>query len=86
MSEYGAEVLEFIPDVAVLCPKCKGVMVRNGTLTVGDWTAHNYLCQKCKKERRIPTKGQMRRIQEWASKRGRASNNNRPITQTRFKL
>ena len=64
--KYGLDVLEFIPDTAVLCPDCKGVMVKNGTISIGEWTAHNYLCRKCGKQRKVPTKNQIRRIQEWA--------------------
>lgn len=66
LGEHGPDVLEFIPDIAVLCPSCKGVMVKNGTVIMGNWTAHNYLCRKCGKQRKVPTKGQIRRIQEWA--------------------
>ena len=70
VKEYGPGVLEFIPDIAVLCPDCQGVMIKNGTVYVGGWTAHNYLCRKCGKQRRVPTKRQMRKIQEWAQKEG----------------
>ncbi len=69
MREYGLDVLEFVPDTAVLCPYCRGVMVRNGTIAIEKWTAHNYLCRKCGKQRRVPTKAQMRRIEGLASKR-----------------
>lgn len=66
--EYGPDVLEFIPSTAVLCPSCNGMMVKNGTISIGKWTANNYLCKKCGKQRKVPTKGQMRGIQEWKSK------------------
>lgn len=66
--KYGLDVLEFIPDTAVLCPDCRGVMVKNGTVSIGEWTAHNYLCTKCGRQRKVPNKGQMGKIQEWASK------------------
>ena len=64
LEKYGPDVLEFIPDVAILCPVCKGVMVKNGTISIGEWTAHNYLCRKCGKQRKVPTKRQMSKIQE----------------------
>ncbi len=68
--KYGLDVLEFVPDIAVLCPDpiCKGVMVKNGMVSIGEWTAHNYLCKKCGRQRKVPKKCQMRKIQEWASK------------------
>jgi hypothetical protein len=65
LAKCGPEILEFIPNVAVLCPSCKGVMVRNGTFTVGGQTAHNYLCKGCGRQRKVPTKRQMKRIQDW---------------------
>jgi len=65
LEKYGPDVLEFIPGVAVLCPVCKGVMVKNGTISIGEWTAHNYLCRKCGKQRKVPTKRQMKKIQDW---------------------
>ena len=68
LEKYGPEVLEFIPDVAVLCPNCKGAMVRNGTFVTREWTAHNYLCKGCGRQRKIPTKRQIRKIEEWVSK------------------
>jgi DNA invertase Pin-like site-specific DNA recombinase len=70
LEKYGPDVLEFIPDVAVLCPDCKGAMVRNGTFVTREWVAHNYLCKKCGRQRKIPTKHQMRGIQEWVQKEG----------------
>lgn len=63
--EYGPDVLGFIPNTAVLCPSCNGVMVKNGTISIGKWTANNYLCKKCRRQRKVPTKRQMGRIQEW---------------------
>lgn len=63
MKEFGPEVLESIPDIAVLCPSCKGIMVRNGTFAARGLTCHNYLCKGCGKQRRVPTKRQVRRIQ-----------------------
>lgn len=68
VKEYGPDVLEFIPNVAVLCPDCQGVMVKNGMIYMKGHTAHNYLCKKCGKQRKVPKKCQMRKIQEWASK------------------
>lgn len=65
LEKYGPDVLEFIPGVAVLCPVCKGVMVKNGTISIGEWTAHNYLCKGCGKQRKVPTKRQMKRVQDW---------------------
>ncbi len=72
--KYGLDVLEFIPDIAVLCPDpiCEGVMVKNGTVSIGKWTAHNYICKKCGRQRKVPKKCQMGKIQEWASKGGKA--------------
>lgn len=73
LEKCGPDVLEFIPNVAILCPSCKGVMVRNGTLVTKELTAHNYLCKGCGRQRKVPTKRQMKRIQEWiqASLEGR---------------
>lgn len=68
VKEYGLGVLEFIPNVAVLCPDCQGVMVKNGMIYMKGHTAHNYLCKKCGKQRKVPKKCQMKKIQEWASK------------------
>jgi DNA invertase Pin-like site-specific DNA recombinase len=68
LEKHGPDVLEFIPDVAVICPSCRGVMVRNGTLVTKEWTAHNYLCKGCGRQRKIPTKRQVKKIQDWASK------------------
>jgi DNA invertase Pin-like site-specific DNA recombinase/uncharacterized protein YlaI len=69
MEEHGIEVLPYLPRLAVLCPQCEHRMVRNGTLTQWGVTVCNYLCKKCKKQVRIPTKKDMERIQEWVSKR-----------------
>ena len=67
--EFGLEILDFIPKIAVLCPDCpQSVMVRNGTTIVGGMKYHNYLCKNCGRQRKVPTKRQMRRIQELASK------------------
>jgi site-specific DNA recombinase len=81
LEKYGPEVLEFIPDIAILCPSCKGVMVRNGTLVTREWTAHNYLCKGCGKQRRVPTKRQMKRVQDWvqASLDGRKGLNTKKV-------
>ena len=69
LREYGAGVLEFVPNIAVLCPSCQGIMVRNGTVSLGaGHTAQIYFCRKCHKELKIPTKRQMQRIQEWVRK------------------
>lgn len=64
VKEYGLGVLEFIPNVAVLCPDCQGVMVKNGMIYMKGHTAHNYLCRKCGKQRKVPTKNQTEKIQE----------------------
>lgn len=70
VKEYSLGILEFIPNIAVICPDpdCMGVMVKNGTVNIGEWTAHNYLCKKCGTQRRVPTKRQMKKIQGWSSK------------------
>jgi len=74
VKEYGPDVLEFIPNIAVLCPNCQGAMVKNGSPeSIGEWTIHNYLCRKDGTQRRVPTKRQMRKIQEWASKQTKLS-------------
>lgn len=65
VKEYGFGVLEFIPNVAVLCPDCQGVMVKNGMIYIKGHTAHNYLCKKCGRQRKVPTKRQIRSIQDW---------------------
>ncbi len=65
MKEYGLEVLTFVPNIAILCPSCNGIMVKNGAVCVGEWAAHNYLCRNCGKQRKVLTKHQMRKIQEW---------------------
>lgn len=67
LERYGVEVLDWIPNIAVLCPCCGQPMVRNGAIFVGGITARNYLCKKCGKQRRIPTKADIKRIRERSS-------------------
>ena len=78
VKEYGLGILEFIPNIAVICPDpdCKGVMVKNGTVSIGEWTVHNYLCKKCGTQSKIPSKRQMKKIQEWATKQREGLNTN----------
>jgi DNA invertase Pin-like site-specific DNA recombinase len=60
----GVEILEFLPNVGVLCPLCNGVMENNG--------GSNYLCKRCNKQLMVPKKNEMERIREWAFKRDKS--------------
>ena len=75
IDDYGIEVLDHIPNLAVLCPKCSQPMIKNGTLTLDGLTTRNYLCKKCEKQLRIPTRAHMRRIREWASRQDQKEQN-----------
>jgi DNA invertase Pin-like site-specific DNA recombinase len=65
VKECGIGVLEFIPNIVVLCPVCQGTTVKNGTIYMNGRTVHNYLCRKCGKQHKIPTQRQMKRVQDW---------------------
>lgn len=60
----GVEILDFLPNVGVLCPLCNGVMEDNG--------GSNYLCKRCNKQLMVPKKNEMERIREWAFKRDKS--------------
>lgn len=76
MEEYGIEVVPYIPRIAVLCPRCGHPTVRNGTLIAWGVTVCNYLCKKCGRQLRVPTKKDMERIQGWLSKRESGNGHN----------
>jgi hypothetical protein len=67
MKLHGAEVLDFIPKVAVQCRTCGGIMTFNGTVNRAGWVIRIYKC-KCQSQRLVPTKAEIRNILEWASK------------------
>jgi hypothetical protein len=58
IEEFGLfPVLESSPVVAVVCPDCKSVMVKNGQRDrTGDLKRHNYICtgDGCETQRRFP--------------------------------
>ncbi len=56
----GIDVLEFLPLVAPICPNCGGMMKSNGS---------TYICQNCKRQRRVPKKKEIEKIREWALRR-----------------
>ena len=56
----GIEVLNFLPQVAPICPNCGGMMKSNGS---------TYICQNCKRQRRTPKKKEIEKIVEWALRR-----------------
>lgn len=52
------------PDVAVLCSRCGGRMVRNGLRPlVGGPFVQNWLCRKCRIQKRYPGSRELKRIQ-----------------------
>lgn len=59
LENCGIDVLDFLPNVAVLCPNCGNVMKRNGS---------TYLCQ-CGRQLRNPKKKEIEKIREWVFKR-----------------
>jgi DNA invertase Pin-like site-specific DNA recombinase len=60
----GLEVLDYLPDVALICPECHGIMVRNGS---------SYICQNCKRQSKAIKKKSIEKIREWALKRDKAT-------------
>jgi len=63
----GIEVLEFIPEVAVLCPNCGEIMKCNG-----GGSNDIYTCPKCGANKQCPKKKEVVKILEWGLKRERA--------------
>lgn len=59
----GLEILDFLPNVGVLCPACGEIMRNNG--------GSNYICMKCRKQMRTPNKDEIKKIRDWAFKRER---------------
>jgi len=56
----GIEVLDFLPQVAPLCPNCGGLTRSNGL---------TYKCKDCGRQLRVPKKKEIEKIREWALKR-----------------
>ena len=56
----GIDVLEFLPQVAVICPNCEGIVKGNGS---------TYICQNCKRQLKVPKKKEIEKIREWAFRR-----------------
>jgi len=58
----GIEVLNFLPQVAPICPNCGGTMKSNGP---------TYICQNqnCNRQSKVPKKKEIEKIREWAFKR-----------------
>ena len=57
MESCGIEVLNFLPQVAPICPSCEGIMKNNGP---------SYICQNCKRQLEVPKKKEVEKILEWA--------------------
>lgn len=79
MKLHGAEVLDFIPKVAVECRTCGSIMKFNGTVNRDGWVIRIYKC-KCGSQRLVPTRAEIRRILEYASKQDTTSP--KPISTT----
>jgi len=61
VSKFGIHYSEKYLDIAILCPKCRTPMVKNGTKpTRGVWV-NNYICpcSECKEQKQVPTGGQL---------------------------
>jgi DNA invertase Pin-like site-specific DNA recombinase len=63
IANCGLDILDYLPDVALLCPDCRSKMVRNGEI---------YICQNCRRQLRAIKKTAIERIREWALKRDKA--------------
>jgi DNA invertase Pin-like site-specific DNA recombinase len=61
LKRYGVEALDFIPKVGVLCKKCGGPMVHNGTQDWNEWKIRIYRCS-CNAERLVPTRTEITEI------------------------
>jgi predicted amidophosphoribosyltransferase len=60
----GLEILDFLPNVGVICSVCNGKMKNNG--------GANYICGKCGRQTGTPNKREIRRIRDCAFKREKA--------------
>ncbi len=58
---FGPEVLDFLPNVAVLCPRCKGVMKGNG--------GSDYICPRDGSHLNPVKMTELQKIREWFFKR-----------------
>lgn len=63
LANCGLDILDYLPNVALLCPDCQNKMVRNGQV---------YICKSCGRQLRAIKKKAIERIREWALKRDKA--------------
>ncbi|MEM3697091.1 MAG: recombinase family protein [Candidatus Bathyarchaeia archaeon] len=63
LANCGLDILDYLPNVALLCPDCQNKMVRNGQV---------YICKNCGRQLRAIKKKAIERIREWVLKRDKA--------------
>jgi len=71
VDKYDYGVLQFMPNVAVICPRCGNPMNHNGLVDRG--SANNFLCPKCSRQLRVPKKSELTEIKKWAIKKKKFS-------------
>jgi hypothetical protein len=60
---YGVSALEFLDKVELHHKHCGGLLHHNGTRNENGIEQEVYLCERCPAQFRIPTRGQLRRIE-----------------------
>ena len=63
VATYGISALEFLDQLGFHHKSCGGPIVMNGTDEKSEPRQQIFLCRKCRKQWKVPTKAQLRRIQ-----------------------
>lgn len=73
IGKHDYDVLQFMPHVAIICPRsdCGNPMNYNGLVDHG--SVNNFICPKCGKQLRVPKKSELKEIEKWVSKKRRLS-------------
>lgn len=62
---YGVSVLEFLEKIELHHKSCGGLVIKNGTDEKDEIRQQIFLCKKCETQFKVPTKEQLKRIQEY---------------------